>query len=107
MNLKFLGLFLALFHGSAFAEAGIVGQVETTAGCSAKNAMVWLSLDKENYKERLLLMHTAVPVRGKFQFYLKPGSYQLRASDEEGCEFLSKVSVSREIETVNVTLRKK
>lgn len=55
--------------------------------------MVWVSLDKENYKERLLLMHTLVPVGGKFQFYLKPGSYQLHASDEKGCSFFEKISV--------------
>lgn len=69
--------------------------------------MVWLSLDKEPYKERLLLMHTEVPVGGSFQFYLKPGDYQLRASDEKGCEFLQKIKVSTKLTMVKVQMVKK
>lgn len=55
--------------------------------------MVWLSLDKDDYKERLLLMHTEVPQGGTFRFHVRPGDYQIRASDKVGCEFLQKVSV--------------
>lgn len=72
-------------------EHTISGKVEKTEGCSGK-VMVWLSLDKENYKERLLLMHTEVPVGGSFKFYVRPGKYQVRASDESGCEYFQRVS---------------
>lgn len=71
----------------------ISGKVESDPACS-KKAMVWLSLDKETYKERLLLMHTEVPVGGTFNFYVKPGEYQVRGSDEAGCEFLKKMSIT-------------
>jgi len=37
---------------SAQAERFISGKIESQKGCSPK-AMVWLSYDKENYKERL------------------------------------------------------
>jgi hypothetical protein len=107
MKTSLVVAFLGLISNFVSADSGIIGQVESAAGCSAKEVMVWLSLDKENYKERLLLMHTAVPVNGKFQFYLKPGNYQLRASDEEGCEFLSKIQIRQDVQTVKVSLRKK
>lgn len=69
--------------------------------------MMWLSLDKENYKERLLLMHTEVPVGGSFQFYLKPGKYQLRGSDKAGCEYLKRIVVTEKMGHVDVKLVKK
>lgn len=69
--------------------------------------MVWLSLDKENYQERLLLLHTEVPGGGTFRFYVKPGNYQIRASDEEGCEFLQKVQVQNRPIHLDVKLVKK
>lgn len=69
--------------------------------------MVWLSLDKENYKERLLLMHTEVPVGGTYKFYLKPGDYQVRGSDEKGCEFLKRITVQNGEVNVAVNLEKK
>lgn len=75
-------------------------------GCS-KKVMVWLSLDKENYQERLLLMHTEVPVKGSFQFYVKPGDYQIRVSDEAGCEFSKKISIRNEDVQVDAMLVKK
>lgn len=70
----------------------VSGKLLITQGCS-KKAMIWLSLDKDEYKERLLLMHTEVPQKGSFRFYVKPGKYQVRASDEVGCEFLKRVEV--------------
>jgi hypothetical protein len=85
---------------------GVKGTVTSAKDCSNR-VMVWLSLDKEAYKERLLLMHTEVPVGGTFQFYLKPGDYQLRASDEKGCEFLQKIKVAGKLTQVNVQLEKK
>lgn len=100
---------LALFSTQAMAlsmESTISGKVEAISGCS-KKAMVWLSLDKENYKERLLLMHTEVPQGGSFRFFVKPGDYQVRSSDEAGCEFLKKVTVRGEDHNVHVKLVKK
>jgi hypothetical protein len=92
--MKAFYLCLFLFTASqALASSGVVGKVHSHKECS-KEVMVWLSLDKNNYKERLLLMHTLVPVGGKFQFYLKPGNYQVRASDEKGCDFFQRVKVS-------------
>lgn len=88
-------LLLSLISFTLLAHAeeyGVEGQVESVAACS-KEVMVWISLDKEDYRERLLLMHTLVPVGGKFQFYLKPGNYQLRATDDKGCGFFRKISV--------------
>lgn len=69
--------------------------------------MVWLSLDKDDYKERLLLMHTEVPVGGSFQFYLKPGAYQVRASDEKGCEFFQRIRVNDSLKDIKVKMVKK
>ncbi len=86
------------------AETHVIsGKVLTDKGCSNK-AMVWLSLDKENYKERLLLMHTEVPIGGTFSFYVKPGEYQIRGSDESGCHYLQKLSLKDSRENVTVRL---
>lgn len=92
MKSLFFVLFTISHAGAISNEQSISGKVESISGCS-KKAMVWLSLDKENYKERLLLMHTEVPSGGSFKFYVRSGDYQVRASDEAGCEFLQKVSV--------------
>lgn len=98
-----------IFSASALAfsnEQAVSGKVESVNGCS-KKVMVWLSLDKESYKDRLLLMHTEVPVGGTYKFNVKPGAYELRGSDEAGCEFLKKIAVTGNDETVNVTMVKK
>ncbi len=89
------------------ASSGVVGEVNSVKDCSPKEVMVWLSLDKDDYKERLLLMHTLVPVGGKFQFYLKPGHYQLRASDEQGCSFYQKIKVQETLESIHIRMVKK
>jgi hypothetical protein len=84
----------------------ITGNVSADKECSSK-AMVWLSLDREEYKERLLLMHTEVPKGGTFSFFVRPGNYQIRASDMAGCEYLEKVSVKSEDSILSVRLVKK
>jgi len=84
----------------------ISGKVSATPGCSEK-AMVYLSLDKENYKERLLLMHTEVPQNGTFKFFVKPGDYQIRAGDKAGCEFYKKVTVKERDMILDVKMVKK
>ena len=98
-------LFLISFSALGF-DSSVTGKVSLPEGCD-KKAMVWLSLDKENYQERLLLLHTEVPARGTFRFYVKPGNYQIRASDEEGCEYLQKVNVQKGPVHLDVRLVKK
>lgn len=95
-----------LLSYNVLAASGVKGRVNSDKGCSSP-AMVWLSLDKDSYKERLLLMHTEVPVGGTFQFYLKPGKYQLRASDKSGCEYLKRIVVKDAVGKVDVKLVKK
>jgi hypothetical protein len=98
-----------LFISNAMAVSiadSISGKVGVTPGCGNK-VMVYLSLDKENYKERLLLMHTEVPQNGTFKFYVKPGNYQIRAGDKEGCEFFQRVTVSKRDVDLTVKMVKK
>lgn len=102
-GMTFLILLFTFSH--AFAEPGVTGKVESVPGCS-KKVMVWLSLDKEEYQKRLLLMHTEVPVGGKFQFYLRPGEYQLRATDDKGCEFFQRVKIGRNLASIPVRMKK-
>ncbi len=99
-------LFLFMSFSVLSSESSISGKVSLPEGC-AKKAMVWLSLDKENYQERLLLLHTEVPQSGTFRFYVKSGNYQIRASDEKGCEFLQKVQVEIHPIQMEVKLVKK
>lgn len=105
-TMKTLLIFGVFLPFSLFATTGVKGIVTSSAGCSSP-VMVWLALDKENYNERLLLMHTEVPVGGSFQFYLKPGNYQIRGSDEKGCEFSQRLRIGQNLEDVQVKLVKK
>lgn len=104
MKLLIIGLLLSTTLQAQIV--GVKGAVSQTSGCSQK-AMVWLSLDKNDYHERLLLMHTLVPVRGTYQFYLKPGKYQVRGSDEAGCEFFSRIEVKNSVVNLDVKMVKK
>lgn len=104
--MRLLSISFILLSFQAFAASGVKGIVNSDKACSSP-AMMWLSLDKENYKERLLLMHTEVPVGGSFQFYLKPGKYQLRGSDKAGCEYLKRIVVTEKMGHVDVKLVKK
>lgn len=106
MNYVVISLLLITSAWAISIADSISGKVGKTEGCS-KKVMVFLSLDKENYKERLLLMHTEVPQNGTFNFYVKPGQYQIRASDEAGCEFLQKVTVKERDLFLNVKMVKK
>ena len=102
----FIFLLFIMIPLSVLPAVGVKGRVESYKDCSSP-VMVWLSVDKDSYKERLLLMHTEVPVGGSFQFYLKPGDYQLRASDEKGCEFFKKIKIDNKVSEVLVKLVKK
>ena len=105
-NMKALVLALFLLSFSALGATGVKGVVTSVEGCSSP-VMVWISLDKEDYKERLLLMHTEVPIGGSFQFYLKPGNYQLRGSDEKGCEYFKRILVKGNVLTEKMKMVKK
>lgn len=105
-SMKALFLFLFLLSFSVFSATGIKGVVTSVEGCSSP-VMVWVSLDKEDYKERLLLMHTEVPVGGSFQFYLKPGNYQLRGSDQKGCEYFKRILVKGSVLTEKLKMLQK
>lgn len=102
-QLIFLLTFLSTTPSLTAAISGRVGPVE---GC-AKKVMVWLSLDRDHFQERKLLLHTEVPVGGSYKFYARPGKYQVRASDEVGCEFLARVEVKDTELTVNIGMVKK
>ena len=102
----FFILILAISPLLSEASSGVSGKVSLTKSCG-KKVMVWLSLDKENYNERLLLMHTEVPQGGSFQFNLKPGLYQVRATDEKGCEFMQKIKINDSFLKVAVAMVKK
>lgn len=85
----------------------IQGKVESSPKCDPKTMMVWLSLDKNDYQERLLLMHTEVPVGGTFEFHVKPGKYQVRASDEKGCEDYKRISIIQKNEMISLKVGEK
>jgi hypothetical protein len=107
MAMKYLMLMALFFSQPTPAEElSIAGKVESPAICS-KKVMVWLALDKSSYKERLLLMHTEVPTGGTFKFYVKPGSYEVRASDEIGCEYLKKVTIKEGETYLDIKMVKK
>jgi len=105
-NMKALVISLCLLSLSAWSASGLKGVASSSEGCSSP-IMVWVSLDKEDYKERLLLMHTEVPAGGSFQFYLKPGKYQLRASDQKGCEFMKSINVKENVVLEKIKMVKK
>lgn len=104
--MKFLVGLLFLSTQAYASSLGIEGRVTSSAGCG-KKVMVWLSLDKDNFQERKLLIHTEVPAGGTFKFYTKPGAYQLRASDEVGCEFMQRLTVNTKSLNQAVKLVKK
>lgn len=88
----FLSLLIFLSFDLRADSSTISGKILPATGCANK-AMVWLALDKPNYQDRLLLLHTEVPQGGTFEFYVKPGHYEVRVTDDEGCEYLKKLSI--------------
>jgi hypothetical protein len=88
------------------SQSGIKGRVQSSKECEGA-IMVWVSLDKENFQERQLLMHTLVPIGGSFQFYLNPGQYQVRGSDKKGCETTHKVTVGESLVDLSLKVEPK
>lgn len=99
-------LFTAIILSFSLSSFGLsINGTYSGSECKTDKAMMWLSLDKDEYKERQLLIHTMVPTGGTFSFYVKPGNYQLRGSDEKGCEFFSKFSINNEDQKVQIALK--
>lgn len=102
----FIPLIIGFLSLNSYAMK-IQGKVSTSSSCDPKKAMIWLSLDKDNYQERLLLMHTMVPIGGTFEFHVKEGKYQVRASDEKGCEDLHKIEILKKDKIIDIKLGEK
>jgi hypothetical protein len=66
--------------------------------------MVWLGTPHEDYQKRVLLMHTELPNNGTFEFYVKPGVYEVRATNNLGCGFLKTVTVENQALNLSVQL---
>jgi hypothetical protein len=102
--MKILFALILVTISSASLALEIKGHFRSST-CKTNKAMIWLSTDSENYKQRQLLLHTLVPKGGTFSFYVKPGSYQVRGSDERGCESLTKVSIKDSDKILNIDLQ--
>jgi hypothetical protein len=90
----FMKYFLILFISISHLQATTIrGKVTAPHGCNSKNVMVWLSTVSDDFAQRTLLMHTEVPNNGSFEFYVKPGHYEVRGTSSEGCGFIERVKV--------------
>ncbi len=96
-------LILYIFISNLHATT-IRGKVTASQGCNSKNVMVWLSTVSDDFVQRTLLMHTEVPNNGSFEFYVKPGDYELRGTSSEGCGFIERVKV---LENQKISLKVK
>ena len=86
-----LGFLVFFFLTSVVSSShSIKGKVQADTNCREGKVMVWLGTENQNFKERQLLMHTEVPVGGTFEFYVKNGEYEVRATNEKGCGFIKK-----------------
>jgi hypothetical protein len=86
--------FLLLFFFISNLHASTIrGKVTALHRCNSKNIMVWLSTVSEDFTKRTLLVHTEVPNNGSFEFYVKPGDYEVRGTSSEGCGFIERVKV--------------
>jgi len=104
MIMGFVLIILSFF--SIRLEASVIrGEVSSPKECQTSGrTMVWLSLPNDDFKQRLLLMHTLVPDRGSFEFYVKPGAYRIMASNEKGCEFQQVINMDQENKDIKIKL---
>jgi hypothetical protein len=101
-------LFLSLLWLSTPAFAlGIKGRLSSDKACRSGKAMVWLSKNEAEFKKKELLLHTLVPERGTFEFYVLPGEYLLVASNELGCEVEKVVSIVDKDALLEISLSEK
>ena len=69
--------------------------------------MVWLSRNEVEFAKKELLLHTAVPERGTFEFYVLPGDYLVTVSNEKGCSAERAVQIATKDALVELELREK
>jgi hypothetical protein len=95
---------LLFFFISNLHASTIKGKVTAPHRCNSKNIMVWLSTVSDDFTKRTLLVHTEVPKNGSFEFYVKPGDYEVRGTSSEGCGFIERVKV---LENQKISLKVK
>ncbi len=100
---RFLLLILLTLNNITLASS-IRGVVEVIDSCKTDKVMVWLGTVHSDFLKRKLLMHTEVPVGGTFEFYVRPGNYEIRGSNELGCGHISEVKVTDKVEEVKIKL---
>lgn len=98
-------IFAVLLSSNAFALQ--INGVFKGSECKTKKAMVWLSLNKPEFKHKTLLMHTMVPLGGDFSFYVKPGDYEVTASDKKGCSTTQKFIIKKDSKNLVLKLEEK
>ena len=80
----------------------VTGRLTATKDCTApgivsrrENPQVWVSVGQ------ILLYQLDVPVGGTYEFHLKPGAYELLASNPRGCLAQSTLTVQAGTELVS------
>jgi hypothetical protein len=80
-----LVIFMVLIFSFSAQASSILGTVSSSKACQKGKTMVWLSKNEKEFSKKELLLHTQVPERGSFEFYVVPGDYLVVASNELGC----------------------
>lgn len=96
-------LFIISFINHSYAQS-IRGKLSASQKCQSQTNMVWLGIPHEDYQKRVLLMHTELPINGTFEFYVKPGVYEVRATNNLGCGFLKIVTVENQVLNLSMQL---
>ena len=104
--MNYRAIIVFLLSTPAFA-LGIRGRVEVEESCRAGKTMVWLSKNEAEFAKKELLLHTAVPERGTFEFYVLPGDYLVVVSNEKGCAEERAVRVGEKDILLELQLREK
>ena len=105
-RMNYRAIILFLLSTPAFA-LGIRGRVEVEESCRAGKTMVWLSKNEAEFAKKELLLHTAVPERGTFEFYVLPGDYLVTASNERGCSAERQVRINEKDVVLELELKEK
>lgn len=99
-------LFLGILFLSSIANATVIqGEVHSIEECLTDKTMVWLSPNTTQFKKKILLMHTMVPEKGSFEFYVKPGEYLVAGSNEKGCFFEQVVKIDQLDQQIKIVLQ--
>ena len=103
MKTLFAGL---LLFTSFFTQALVIqGEVQSREECLTDKTMVWLAPNTTQFKKKILLMHTMVPDKGSFEFYVKPGEYLVAGSNEKGCFFEQVVKIQEQDQQIKIVLQ--